>query len=92
MEQRLGQAGNLPDAASRARDLTYILYNWQALVMVFFIGLVVYFWWTSTWKPSMARAGTRFILWCIPAGFYALMIWILINLSIPLRMIKDKMP
>jgi len=89
MEQRLGEAGSLPTSASRARDLTYALYNWQAFVIALFIILVIYFWWTSTWKPSMARRGTRFLLWCLPVALYALMIWILLNLSIPLKMIKE---
>jgi len=89
MEKRLGVAGSLPATATRARDLVYALYNWQGLVIAIFLALIIYFWWTSTWKQSMARRGTRFLLWCLPAGLYVLMLWIILNLSIPLRMIKE---
>ena len=92
MEQRLGQGGSLPQSAANARDLVNTLFNWQGLVIALLVILIAYFWWTSTWKPSMAKKGTRFILWWIPAGLYVLMIWILLNLSIPLRMIKETLP
>lgn len=92
MEQRLGQGGNLPDSAMSARDLVHALYNWQGLVIAIFVILLVYFWWTSTWKPSMAKKMTRFLLWWIPVGLYILMIWILLNLWVPLRMLKQTLP
>ena len=73
----------------RARELTNVLFRWQGILIALFVALVIYFWWTSTWKKSMATLGVRFILVCIPVGLYFLMMWILMNLTIPLRVIKE---
>lgn len=89
MEKRIGQAGSMPAVTLRAHELTDVLFRWQGILIVLFIALILYFWWTSTWKRSMASMGTRFILVCVPIGLYLLMMWILINLTIPLRIIKE---
>ncbi len=86
---RLGAGGELPKGSQSAYELTEILYAWQGLLIVLFIALVVYFWLTSTWKQSTSKKSVRFLLWCIPAGFYIMMLWILYWLMFPLRMISD---
>jgi hypothetical protein len=89
--KRIGQAGSIPEVALRASEVVNILFRWQGVLIVLFLALIIYFWWTSTWKKSMATSGTRFILICIPIGLYFLMLWILLNLTLPLRVIKETM-
>ena len=87
--KRIGQGGELPKGSINASELTDILFNWQGLLIVVFVGLVIYYWWTSTWKESTARKTTRFLLWCIPSGLYILMLWILYWLTFPLKMMSE---
>ena len=89
ISQRVGQGGDLPGSSVKAMELTDLLFNWQAALIVIFVLLVVYFWWSSTWKQSVAKSGSRFLLWCIPAGLYTVMLWILYWLVQPLRMLPE---
>ena len=86
---RIGQGGDLPAGSQTAHEIVTMLYNWQGFLIAFFIILVIYFWWSSTWQMSAAKKGSRFLLWCIPAGLYILMLWILYWLQFPLIMAKD---
>lgn len=86
---RLGAEGELPRSSQNAYELTQILYSWQGLLIVLFIVLTGYFWWTSTWKQSMSKKSVRFLLWCIPGGLYIIMLWILFWLMFPLRILTD---
>ena len=87
--QRLGPTGELPAGSQNAYELTSILFNYQGLVIVIFCVLIIYFWWSSTWADSMSKKASRFLLWCIPAGLYILMLWIINCLMIPVRVVRD---
>lgn len=84
IEQRIGEGGEMPPGAINAMELTTFLYNWQGVLIVLFIVLTVYFWWTSTWLESVSKKLSRFLLWCIPAGLYVVMMWVLYWLHVPL--------
>lgn len=92
ISKRLGQGGEMPGVSAKAMALTDTLFSWQAVLIILFAVLIAYFWWTSTWKQSMAKTGSRFLLWCIPAGLYFVMLWILYWLMHPLRMLPEIHP
>jgi glucan phosphoethanolaminetransferase (alkaline phosphatase superfamily) len=82
----------MPQGSVKAMGLTDVLFNWQAVLIILFAILIGYFWWTSTWKQSMAKTGSRFLLWCVPTGLYVVMLWILYWLMHPLRMLPEIYP
>lgn len=92
IRQRIGQGGEMPGGSANAMNLNELLYNWQGLLIIVFIGLLVFFWWTSTWKDSMSRKSTRFLLWCVPIGLYVLMFWIIRWLFVPLSLVGTRHP